>query len=389
MVGKTNIQTSDEPDLVAMPGFRPPLHSSGPYFFSLEAQSGLALPPIPLAAVDVTSVTLTPELWGKILKVQSDVQAQGRQKEDKIDRWIPLSMSPGFIGDCEDFAMEKYTRLLGEGLPVGALRFAIASDLPAQNPGVVRHAVLVVRTDRGDFVLDNIYPKVRHWQDTGYGMIALQAPGYDITQFERIDTSERLSGATADRSLVVERSQQGMQAEEHMRFTHKDAFYPASLGGTGEATCELTRPVTFTTETRMNHKGKGSISIESAIEGVSATGQSIRLVLPAVTGNTEIAEPAVSQTDAKGTVHPFSPAAIVPTGVQAQRIGEALAQLGVDCNEPVQRVQRGTTALLLNGESIRAMGRKNEALLRAEHLLTPSPTPAGAPEQAAMASPTP
>ena len=37
------------------------------------------------------------------------------------------------------------------------------------------HAVLTVKTDRGDFVLDNLSPDVRPWSATGYQV--LQAPG--------------------------------------------------------------------------------------------------------------------------------------------------------------------------------------------------------------------
>jgi predicted transglutaminase-like cysteine proteinase len=37
------------------------------------------------------------------------------------------------------------------------------------------HAVLTVKTDRGDFVLDNQEPKVLLWTDTGYRFVKRQS----------------------------------------------------------------------------------------------------------------------------------------------------------------------------------------------------------------------
>ncbi len=37
------------------------------------------------------------------------------------------------------------------------------------------HAVLMVRTDRGDFILDNQEPKVLLWTETGYKFIKRQS----------------------------------------------------------------------------------------------------------------------------------------------------------------------------------------------------------------------
>jgi predicted transglutaminase-like cysteine proteinase len=37
------------------------------------------------------------------------------------------------------------------------------------------HAVLTVRTDKGDFILDNLTDKVRQWDQTGYRFLKRQA----------------------------------------------------------------------------------------------------------------------------------------------------------------------------------------------------------------------
>ncbi len=54
-------------------------------------------------------------------------------------------------GDCEDFAIAKYTALRALGVPEERLRVAIVHDKIKNIP----HAVLAVYTDQGVFVLDN------------------------------------------------------------------------------------------------------------------------------------------------------------------------------------------------------------------------------------------
>ena len=54
-------------------------------------------------------------------------------------------------GDCEDFAIAKYTALRALGVPENRLRIAIVQDLQKNVP----HAVLIVYTDKGALILDN------------------------------------------------------------------------------------------------------------------------------------------------------------------------------------------------------------------------------------------
>lgn len=54
-------------------------------------------------------------------------------------------------GDCEDFAIAKYVALRALGVPESRLRVAIVQDTVKNVP----HAVLMVYTDRGTYVLDN------------------------------------------------------------------------------------------------------------------------------------------------------------------------------------------------------------------------------------------
>lgn len=54
-------------------------------------------------------------------------------------------------GDCEDFAIAKYTALRALGVPENRLRIAIVQDLQKNVP----HAILIVYTDQGTMILDN------------------------------------------------------------------------------------------------------------------------------------------------------------------------------------------------------------------------------------------
>ena len=54
-------------------------------------------------------------------------------------------------GDCEDFAIMKYTALRSLGVPEDRLRVAIVQDTKKNIP----HAVLVVYTEQGAYILDN------------------------------------------------------------------------------------------------------------------------------------------------------------------------------------------------------------------------------------------
>lgn len=69
----------------------------------------------------------------------------------KSDYWAtPIEfMTRG--GDCEDFAIAKYTALRALGVPENRMRIAIVQDLKKN----MAHAILVVYSERGAVILDN------------------------------------------------------------------------------------------------------------------------------------------------------------------------------------------------------------------------------------------
>lgn len=78
---------------------------------------------------------------------------------------------PTTAGDCEDYALLKKKRLHEAGVPGNRLMLATAFT-----PRLEHHVVLIVRSDEGDLVLDNLSGAVKPWQATGYTFLKMQDP---------------------------------------------------------------------------------------------------------------------------------------------------------------------------------------------------------------------
>ncbi|TIU61170.1 MAG: transglutaminase, partial [Mesorhizobium sp.] len=74
------------------------------------------------------------------------------------------------VGDCEDYVLEKRRQLYRMGVSLADLLITVV-----RKPDGEGHAVLTVRTDRGDYVLDNLNDKVKAWDETGYRFLKRQA----------------------------------------------------------------------------------------------------------------------------------------------------------------------------------------------------------------------
>ncbi|MEP1933248.1 MAG: transglutaminase-like cysteine peptidase [Roseibium sp.] len=117
-------------------------------------------------------VKLTEELWQQLIAVNSDINNRVRPMTDddlfgKVEHWAyPVN---GY-GDCEEYVLEKQRVLMEAGWPKSALLITVAKDV--QNSG---HAVLTVRTDHGDMILDNQIEAVLPWYSTPYRYIKRQS----------------------------------------------------------------------------------------------------------------------------------------------------------------------------------------------------------------------
>jgi predicted transglutaminase-like cysteine proteinase len=77
---------------------------------------------------------------------------------------------PSGKGDCEDYVLLKRRLLAARGFPESTLLITVVRD--ENNEG---HAVLTVRTDRGDLILDNKRREVMRWADTPYTFVKRQS----------------------------------------------------------------------------------------------------------------------------------------------------------------------------------------------------------------------
>jgi predicted transglutaminase-like cysteine proteinase len=121
--------------------------------------------------VDVSeqeTIRLTAQAWKTLIAVNRQVNAMLEPMTDAehwgvSDRW---DMPDDGAGDCEDYQLLKRRLLVQEGFPARALRMTVVVDETGEG-----HAVLMVRTDRGDFILDNKQSSVLPWHQTGYTFV--------------------------------------------------------------------------------------------------------------------------------------------------------------------------------------------------------------------------
>jgi predicted transglutaminase-like cysteine proteinase len=86
---------------------------------------------------------------------------------------------PGRAADCEDFALEKKRRLMAAGVPAGAMQIVVATTERGED-----HALLGVSTDKGFYLLDNRFMKLRTvFSRPHYVFQAIQVP----TSFRHFD----------------------------------------------------------------------------------------------------------------------------------------------------------------------------------------------------------
>ncbi len=141
-------------------------------------------------------ITLTPEIWKTVVSVNRKINTDIKPITDKdqwrvVDSWdFPTTGK----GDCEDYQLLKRKVLVERGLPRRALRMTVVIDETGEG-----HAVLTVRTDRGDFILDNKTSAVLPWHDTGY--VYVKREGHDSLAWVSLGgvTTSPVAVATAPR----------------------------------------------------------------------------------------------------------------------------------------------------------------------------------------------
>jgi predicted transglutaminase-like cysteine proteinase len=116
-------------------------------------------------AAEPAVITLNAKVWQTLVRVNRQVNAAIKPLSDADhwgveDRW---DFAEDGYGDCEDYQLLKRRFLVAAGLPRRALRMTVVVDEDG-----LGHAVMMVRTDRGEFILDNKRNAVLPWNQTGY-----------------------------------------------------------------------------------------------------------------------------------------------------------------------------------------------------------------------------
>ena len=116
-------------------------------------------------------VRLTAERWKVLGEINSFVNGKIQPAHDIDIHGVPERWTiPVDAGDCEDYVLLKKRYLEGVGFPAETLLITVV--LEEQGGG---HAVLLVRTSAGDFVLDNRRDPIERWSDTGYYFLKRQS----------------------------------------------------------------------------------------------------------------------------------------------------------------------------------------------------------------------
>jgi predicted transglutaminase-like cysteine proteinase len=118
------------------------------------------------------TIAMTPQVWATLQAVNDRLNWAIVAEDDyhhygRAEYW---TIATDGYGDCEDYALTKRKTLIDAGLPELALRMAVVIT-----PRAEMHAVLVVSTDRGDYVLDNLTSDILPWSDVPYTWVAEQS----------------------------------------------------------------------------------------------------------------------------------------------------------------------------------------------------------------------
>ena len=119
----------------------------------------------------VAAVSLNEGLWQQLLAVNAGVnQAVVPVTDQELYQVAEFWTYPNGYGDCEDYALAKRRALIEAGWPASTLLMAVVKQANGEG-----HAVLLVRTDRGDLVLDNQIGTIDLWSQTPYKFIKRQS----------------------------------------------------------------------------------------------------------------------------------------------------------------------------------------------------------------------
>lgn len=120
----------------------------------------------------IRDAVLNTRTWKELVRINKLVNERIRPMTDLdhygvVEKW---AYPDDGYGDCEDYVLLKRRLLVDAGWPRQALLITVVRDLKGDG-----HAVLTVKTDRGEFILDNQQADILLWSDTSYRYVKRQS----------------------------------------------------------------------------------------------------------------------------------------------------------------------------------------------------------------------
>jgi predicted transglutaminase-like cysteine proteinase len=139
-------------------------------------------------------VVLTPQALSSLVRINDWVNQAIKPITDQdhwgvVEKW---SYPDDGYGDCEDYVLLKRRMLVEAGWPREALLITVVRDRKGDG-----HAVLTVKTDKGEYILDNQNEKVLAWHETGYRFVKRQSQSDQNTWVALGDPRPAMSTASA------------------------------------------------------------------------------------------------------------------------------------------------------------------------------------------------
>jgi predicted transglutaminase-like cysteine proteinase len=190
--------------LVALAGATAEAASERPLFISLGSTARAPIGWIDFCAehrrecdtrpVEARDVVLTTTAWRDLVRINRLVNQKVKPLTDLehwgvVERW---NYPDDGYGDCEDYVLLKRRMLMQAGWPRQALLITVVRD--SRGDG---HAVLTVKTDRGEFILDNQNEEILLWSETSYRYVKRQSQTDPNVWVALGDTRPAISTATS------------------------------------------------------------------------------------------------------------------------------------------------------------------------------------------------
>lgn len=124
------------------------------------------------SVTDPRDATLSPKLWSQLVAINKQVNRFIKPMTDLehygvVEKWTyPID---GY-GDCEDYVLMKRRMLIEAGFPREALLITVVRDQKGDG-----HAVLTVKTNKGELILDNQVEDIVSWLDSPYRFVKRQS----------------------------------------------------------------------------------------------------------------------------------------------------------------------------------------------------------------------